>query len=117
MADINVLRRNLLKAASIITLPLSRPAWAKYPDKTIRLIVPLAVGDNGDTLIQGMTTSRSLLVLIFFDSLSIKRKTPARRARDQDISRPIKLKTLRIEGRKPWHIFNIDGIRHCCTKG
>lgn len=43
-------RRHLLQTASLAGLLGSTSAWAKYPERPIRLIVPLAAGGNGDIM-------------------------------------------------------------------
>ena len=43
-------RRNFIKIASLTALLSSKDVWAKYPDHPIHLIVPLAVGGNGDNM-------------------------------------------------------------------
>ncbi len=52
-------RRQLLQTASAAGLLASGAAWAKYPERPIRLIVPLAAGGNGDIMARLVQTLMS----------------------------------------------------------
>ena len=63
-------RRTLLTAIAATPLAslLSRPAFAAYPDKPIRLIVPFAAGGNADLVArivaEGMSPSLGQPIIV-----------------------------------------------------